>query len=163
MLTRFLLWLFQILFCAWTAPRTWVTGETVTAAVCNSAIRDNFTYIKTQQDLDDTHRAATSAIHGLPANAYVLGNKGAAGEFVQRSSQSITTGGGAVTLYMGNATVTFAVAFSGVPVVVTGAVTEVAGNPGSGGYGVGTTGFTIQRLSDAGGATGSVHWIALGV
>ncbi len=27
---------------AWTAPRTWVTGETVTAALMNSAIRDNF-------------------------------------------------------------------------------------------------------------------------
>jgi hypothetical protein len=26
---------------AWTAPRTWVTGETVTAALMNSAIRDN--------------------------------------------------------------------------------------------------------------------------
>ena len=27
---------------AWTAPRTWVTGEHVTAALMNSAIRDNF-------------------------------------------------------------------------------------------------------------------------
>ncbi len=27
---------------AWTAPRTWMTGETVTAALMNSAIRDNF-------------------------------------------------------------------------------------------------------------------------
>ena len=27
---------------AWTAPRTWVTGEIVTAALMNSAIRDNF-------------------------------------------------------------------------------------------------------------------------
>ena len=27
---------------AWTAPRTWVTGETVTAALMNSAIKNNF-------------------------------------------------------------------------------------------------------------------------
>jgi len=27
---------------AWTAPRTWVTGETVTAALMNAHIRDNF-------------------------------------------------------------------------------------------------------------------------
>ncbi len=27
---------------AWTAPRTWVTGETVTAALLNAQIRDNF-------------------------------------------------------------------------------------------------------------------------
>ena len=27
---------------AWTAPRTWVTGETVTAALMNAQIRDNF-------------------------------------------------------------------------------------------------------------------------
>ncbi len=27
---------------AWTAPRTWVTGETVTAALLNTHVRDNF-------------------------------------------------------------------------------------------------------------------------
>lgn len=26
---------------AWTAPRTWVAGETVTASICNTHIRDN--------------------------------------------------------------------------------------------------------------------------
>ena len=31
---------------AWTAPRTWVTGEIVTAAIMNSHVRDN------QTDLD---------------------------------------------------------------------------------------------------------------
>lgn len=42
---------------AWSAPRTWTTGETVTAAIMNAHVRDNLTYLKTQQDLDDTHRA----------------------------------------------------------------------------------------------------------
>ncbi len=31
---------------AWTAPRTWVAGEIVTASIVNSAIRDNFRYLK---------------------------------------------------------------------------------------------------------------------
>ncbi len=30
----------------WTAPRTWVAGEIVTASLMNSAIRDNLLYIK---------------------------------------------------------------------------------------------------------------------
>uniref|UniRef100_A0A6M3LDA0 Tail protein n=1 Tax=viral metagenome TaxID=1070528 RepID=A0A6M3LDA0_9ZZZZ len=31
---------------AWAAPRTWVAGEIVTASIMNSAVRDNFLYIK---------------------------------------------------------------------------------------------------------------------
>jgi len=31
---------------AWTAPRTWVVGELVTAAIMNTHIRDNFSYLK---------------------------------------------------------------------------------------------------------------------
>lgn len=31
---------------AWTAPRTWVTGETVTAALMNTHVRDNLTALK---------------------------------------------------------------------------------------------------------------------
>ena len=38
---------------AWTAPRTWVTGELVTAAFMNTYIRDNQTYIKTEIDRMD--------------------------------------------------------------------------------------------------------------
>lgn len=30
---------------AWSTPRTWTTGETVTASICNSAIRDNLDYL----------------------------------------------------------------------------------------------------------------------
>ena len=32
---------------AWTAPRTWVSGELVTAALMNSAVRDNLNILKT--------------------------------------------------------------------------------------------------------------------
>jgi hypothetical protein len=31
---------------AWTAPRTWVAGEIVTASIMNSAVRDNLRYLK---------------------------------------------------------------------------------------------------------------------
>src|SRR4051812_39892788 len=31
---------------AWTAPRTWVTGELVTASIMNSAVRDNLTELR---------------------------------------------------------------------------------------------------------------------
>ena len=34
---------------AWTAPRTWVVGELVTAAIMNTYIRDNQTYLTTRE------------------------------------------------------------------------------------------------------------------
>lgn len=35
---------------AWTTPRTWTTGETVTAAMGNEQWRDNASYLKTEAD-----------------------------------------------------------------------------------------------------------------
>ena len=35
---------------AYTTPRTWVAGETVTAALMNTHVRDNISYLKTQTD-----------------------------------------------------------------------------------------------------------------
>jgi len=35
---------------AWTAPRTWVTSEIVTAALMNTHVRDNLSYLKTEAD-----------------------------------------------------------------------------------------------------------------
>ncbi len=34
----------------WTAPRTWATGEIVTAAIMNTHLRDNLDYLKGQAD-----------------------------------------------------------------------------------------------------------------
>ena len=34
----------------WTAPRTWVAGETVTSALLNTQVRDNFSYLKTEAE-----------------------------------------------------------------------------------------------------------------
>ncbi len=39
---------------AWTAPRTWVVGELVTAAFMNIHIRDNFLYLQTFEQNDVT-------------------------------------------------------------------------------------------------------------
>ena len=48
---------------AWTAPRTWVTGELVTAAMMNTHVRDNLDYLKTEADLipNCTHAEVTGS------------------------------------------------------------------------------------------------------
>ena len=35
---------------AWTTPRDWVAGEVVTAAIMNTHVRDDFNYLKAQED-----------------------------------------------------------------------------------------------------------------
>lgn len=49
---------------AWTAPRTWTTGEVVTAAILNTHVRDNLTALGTMID----------ATNGLTADAVLSGN-----------------------------------------------------------------------------------------
>jgi hypothetical protein len=36
---------------SWTTPRTWVSGETVTASVMNTHVRDQFDYVKSSPSL----------------------------------------------------------------------------------------------------------------
>lgn len=60
---------------AWTAPKTWA-AETLTSADLNLHLRDNELYLK-------AHADATLAMHGLPANVAALGNRAAAGQFIQ--------------------------------------------------------------------------------
>jgi len=45
----------------WTAPRTWVTGEIVTAAQMNTHLRDNLEYLKAQDDAGMLYRGAGTA------------------------------------------------------------------------------------------------------
>lgn len=40
------------LYGAWTSPRTWVTGEVVTASVMNTHVRDNLAYLKDSPTFD---------------------------------------------------------------------------------------------------------------
>jgi len=53
---------------AWTTPRTWVTGEVVTAAMMNEQVRDNEDYLKAHVD-------AATAVHGLGTGVYPTGCK----------------------------------------------------------------------------------------
>lgn len=43
----------------WTAPRTWVAGEVVTAALLNAQIRDNMLVLATTPDIDDFTSSGT--------------------------------------------------------------------------------------------------------
>ena len=94
----------------------------------------------------DTHLAASAAVHGLGANVNVLGNRAAAGEFVQRASLdpgALAGAGGDV--YSGTTAVTFAVAFSSTPFVAFAGMTDNAPIVGSA-IAILTTGCTIQLL-----------------
>lgn len=86
---------------AWTAPKTWA-AETLTSSDMNLHVRDNELYLKAHVD-------ASAEVHGLPANANVLGNRAAAGQFVQviTASQYEAGAGAWYTL-----TATFPVAFT---------------------------------------------------
>lgn len=89
---------------------------TPTAAVWKSA-----SFVTNTPVQIDTHIAATSAIHGLPAGAYALGNKNAAGEFVQSGTINSTGAPSSFTSFYKNiGDVTFPVAFSVAPIVVFG-------------------------------------------
>ena len=59
---------------AWTAPRTWVTGETVTAAVMNAHVRDNL------KAIGDAWTSYTPALAGT---GWAIGNGTVAGGYIQ--------------------------------------------------------------------------------
>lgn len=49
---------------SWTSPRTWVTGELVTAALLNTHVRDNISYLNTWNQNDVTaSRAIDSTVY----------------------------------------------------------------------------------------------------
>lgn len=104
-------------------------------------------------EASSAHVAASSAVHGLPANAFVLGNKGAAGEFVQRGSGTTGATETAFTIYYSaNGAVTFAVAFATTPYVVlghTGANLSVVSpvSVTTSGFGALSIGYTGQTAS----------------
>lgn len=56
---------------AWTTPRTWVTGELVTAALGNTHWRDNLDYLKTEADKhnDVSHAEPARALTTIYQNA----------------------------------------------------------------------------------------------
>src|SRR5690349_11167290 len=67
-LVGFLLFSASLLWAtSWTAPRTWVALETVTASLLNTHLRDNLLYLKEQAD---AHKRLTT-------NYTAVGNVGA--------------------------------------------------------------------------------------
>lgn len=52
---------------AWTTPRTWTTGEVVTAAQMNTHVRDNLAYLK--DDVVQTTRIVSSSGYTLPGTS----------------------------------------------------------------------------------------------
>ena len=46
---------------SWTLPRTWATGEIVTAAQLNTHLRDNLEYLKLQNDTPLNHFTCTAS------------------------------------------------------------------------------------------------------
>jgi len=103
-------------------------------------------------------------VHGLPANANVLGNLDASGEFIQRAKHGVTatmsvdTGFGVVN---GGAE-TFATAFSAAPTIVATPVGDTDTRAVSIDS-VSTTGFTprISGLPSTA-SSASIHYIAVG-
>ncbi len=68
---------------AWTAPRTWVTGEIVTESMLNTHIRDNLEFLK-------THVNASAGVHGAPTGGYMLTTLVGAGRHLAYKSVTIT-------------------------------------------------------------------------
>jgi hypothetical protein len=114
-------------------------------------------------DSPSAHIAASAAVHGLPSGANVLGNKSAAGEFVQRGTVSSMATVGAYSVSSVTSAVTFAVAFSSTPIVVAGGTTSGPDPFLAGACSITTTGFTLTaHVVNNTGAKSNVGWLALG-
>lgn len=110
----------------------------------------------------DTHLAAAAAVHGLPASANVLGNKSAAGEFVQRGSQTLGSYNQTMTVYFNNSgNANFPVAFpGGTPYFI---VNTIDAYPSwAGGQMLSSTQYSFAVFHNASTGTITVHWIAIG-
>lgn len=118
------------------------------------------------QELDnaiEAHKALTVA-HGLPANANVLGNKTAAGEFIQHGTDASRTTGVLASVQVAKIgfTITFPVAFSAAPLVIPGGVVTNAECYLSA-IKITATGFDMYIYDHTGSVTYTdIGWLALG-
>lgn len=107
------------------------------------------------------HAAASAEVHGLPENVHVLGNRNAAGEFIQHGTKN-ATGDQARSITRGCIeAITFPVAFNSTPVVLPGGTTDNKCHLGSA-RAVTTTGFSLERFSTASELVNNMQWLALG-
>ena len=137
------------------------------AALFTHAVTVDRTYTlpdETGTLLTDTGHNVAAAVHGLPASVNVLGNRAAAGEFIQRNAVgfSIATGAAESSTNATGSAITFAVAFSDTPRIVLG-LQNTSGSRGLFFSSPTTTGFTpnvVGLPSET--ITGNVHYIAVG-
>lgn len=111
--------------------------------------------------VDDTHQNQTvgPSLHGLGANVRVLGNRNAAGEYIQRGS---VTGQSSSTSFspslIQQISVSFPSAFSSAPQVY---VNCLAGRPACA-VSVSATGFTVWVFDNAASADRTITYLAIG-
>lgn len=141
-----------------TGKADWKTAPAITLEAANTELG-----LKADQTSLNTHTTATTQVHGLPANVAPLGNRSAAGEFIQRGYMSSTGGATSYALYQAvNTNVTFPVAFTNLPIVIPGGTQSTAGVlPFL--FNVTTTGFIYTRFDTAASRSAvNIGWIALG-
>lgn len=107
------------------------------------------------------HTAATAAVHGLAAGEHVLGHRGGAGRFVQQGAIGSTTSGTTpLNQYLdgANLTITFPVAFSSTPIVVTSSTSATLISTGT----VTTSNFASRKLIPVASFAAVGSYIAIG-
>lgn len=142
-----------------------VDGPVLAHTALTSIGTNTHAQLDTEASASSAHRAASAAVHGLPASVNVVGNRNAAGEFFQRGSVAVSgTLSAATSLgFLTQTGVTFPVAFGSTPVVTLG-LSNTASLFMVGANSVSTTGFTpIAWGAATATPTGSIHWHALGV
>jgi len=137
---------------AWTAPRTWVVGEVVTAAQMNAHVRDNLVYLK-------GGAGAITIDSGVTVTGSVTASGAVTGTNIrhhERGSVGVTAGS------TSNDSVSFATAYGAAPVVVA----NILGTSAQPGYAapvsVSTTGATIGHTDFQTPGTGTLSWLAAG-
>jgi hypothetical protein len=144
---------------AWTAVRTWVAGETVTAALMNTHVRDNLDYLKgtltDTSNQDVTINTARALLHGTQA---VMRGSGGTKQHVEIVSVSKALAIGAT----GDVSATWAKAFSSAPKCAIGLTSYHADGCSAMIYSVSTTGCVIRCGVGASALTVTADVIALG-
>ena len=112
--------------------------------------------------LTEAGHNVAAAVHGLPASVNVLGNRSAAGEFVQRGTLAQgTVQNGPLTIYYASQTLTFPVAFSSAPYVWGGGIIENA-FAFAGVLNISTTACTLIKWSSDNVTAQTLKWVAMG-
>lgn len=147
----------QVSGTTWEISLAQVLVDAAAASITAGKVTDERGYTESISD----HAAVSVAVHGLPASVHVLGNRNAAGEFIQHGTKK-ATGDQARSITRGCIeAITFPVAFNSTPVVLPGGTTDNKCHLGSA-RAVTTTGFSLERFSTASELVNNMQWLALG-